>query len=47
MSAANTVLISASAPNTAKLVDDLGYAVVGVDISEFEKLEGSVAYPAS
>lgn len=47
LSAANTVLISASAPNTAKLVEDLGYAVVSVDISEFEKLEGSVTYPAS
>lgn len=38
----DTVLMSASAPKTAKLVEDLGYTVVSVDISEFEKLEGSV-----
>jgi dimethylargininase len=38
----DTVLLSASAPLTAKLIVDLGYRVVTVDISEFEKLEGSV-----
>lgn len=39
---ADTVLLSASAPLTAKLIADLGYRVIVVDISEFEKLEGSV-----
>jgi dimethylargininase len=38
----SSVLISASAPATAALITDLGYRVVTVDISEFEKLEGSV-----
>lgn len=37
-----SVLMSSSAPKTAALVADLGYTVVSVDISEFEKLEGSV-----
>ena len=37
-----TVLISSSAPDTAALIEDLGYRVVRVDISEFEKLEGCV-----
>jgi dimethylargininase len=36
-----TVLVPASAPGTAELVADLGYTVVKVDLSEFEKLEGS------
>jgi dimethylargininase len=36
------VLIAASAPRTAKLLDDLGFTAVVVDISEFEKLEGCV-----
>jgi dimethylargininase len=36
------VLIAASAPKTAKLLDDLGFTPVVVDISEFEKLEGCV-----
>jgi dimethylargininase len=36
------VLIAASAPRTAELVVDLGFAPVVVDISEFEKLEGCV-----
>jgi dimethylargininase len=36
------VLIAASAPRTAELLDDLGFAPVVVDISEFEKLEGCV-----
>ena len=40
--AEDTVLVAASAPLTAKLLADLGYRVVTVDISEFEKLEGSV-----
>jgi dimethylargininase len=35
------VLIAASAPRTAGLLDDLGFTPV-VDISEFEKLEGCV-----
>ena len=36
------VLIAASAPRTAELLDDLGFTPVAVDISEFEKLEGCV-----
>lgn len=36
------VLIAASAPRTAELVRELGCTPVVVDISEFEKLEGSV-----
>jgi dimethylargininase len=36
------VLIAASAPRTAELLDDLGFIPVVVDISEFEKLEGCV-----
>ncbi|HEY4225164.1 MAG TPA: dimethylarginine dimethylaminohydrolase [Pseudolysinimonas sp.] len=40
--ASDTVMIAASAPETAKLITDLGYRTVIVDISEFEKLEGSV-----
>jgi dimethylargininase len=39
---ADRVLIAASAPRTAKLLDDLGFTAVVVDISEFEKLEGCV-----
>lgn len=38
----STVLMAASAPRTAELIGDLGYTVVTVDISEFEKLEGCV-----
>jgi dimethylargininase len=38
----NTVLMSSSAPATAALLEDRGYTVVSVDISEFEKLEGCV-----
>ena len=38
----DTVLMSASAPQSAALVADLGYSVITVDISEFEKLEGCV-----
>jgi dimethylargininase len=38
----DTVLMSASAPRSAALVADLGYNVITVDISEFEKLEGCV-----
>jgi dimethylargininase len=36
------VLIAASAPRTAELLDDLGFIPVVADISEFEELEGSV-----
>ena len=36
-----TVLVPASSPGTAELVADLGYTVVKIDLSEFEKLEGS------
>jgi dimethylargininase len=38
----DTVLVAASAPKSAALLSDLGYLVVTVDISEFEKLEGCV-----
>ena len=38
----DTVLMAASAPQSAALVESLGYRVVVVDISEFEKLEGCV-----
>jgi dimethylargininase len=36
------VLIAASAPRTADLLDSLGFTPVVVNISEFEKLEGCV-----
>ena len=36
------VLIAASAPRTAQVLDDVGFIPVVVDISEFEKLEGCV-----
>ena len=36
------VLIAASAPRTAELIHQLGFAPVVVDISEYEKLEGCV-----
>jgi dimethylargininase len=38
----DTVLMAASAPQSAALIESLGYRVVVVDISEFEKLEGCV-----
>lgn len=37
-----SLLMSASAPRTAEMLSNLGYRVVTVDISEFEKLEGCV-----
>ncbi len=37
-----TLLMSASAPKTADLLRSLGYRVIAVEISEFEKLEGCV-----
>lgn len=40
--APDTVLMSSSAPQSAALIEDLGYRVIQVDISEFEKLEGCV-----
>jgi dimethylargininase len=36
------VLIAASAPRTAELIENLGFTPVVADISEFEKLEGCV-----
>ncbi len=36
------LLMSSSAPRSAELIADLGYAPVVVDIGEFEKLEGCV-----
>jgi dimethylargininase len=38
----NTLLMSASAPKSAELLRSLGYRVIAVEISEFEKLEGCV-----
>ena len=38
----DAVLMSSAAPKSAALIADLGYRVVTVDISEFEKLEGCV-----
>ncbi|GAA0998089.1 dimethylargininase [Subtercola frigoramans] len=38
----DTVLMSASAPKSAELIENLGYRVISVDISEYEKLEGCV-----
>lgn len=38
----DTVLMAASAPRSIALIEDLGYRVIAVDISEFEKLEGCV-----
>jgi len=38
----DSVLMAASAPQSAALVASLGYRVVTVDIGEFEKLEGCV-----
>jgi dimethylargininase len=40
--APDTVLMSASAPKSADLFRELGYRVITVDITEFEKLEGCV-----
>jgi dimethylargininase len=37
-----TVLLAASAPQTARWLSDLGFDVVSVDVGEFEKLEGCV-----
>ncbi|MEF2976187.1 dimethylargininase [Subtercola sp. YIM 133946] len=38
----DTVLMATSAPKTAELIENLGYRVIAVDISEYEKLEGCV-----
>ncbi len=38
----DTILMSAAAPKSAELFRGLGYRVITVDISEFEKLEGCV-----
>ena len=37
-----TVLMAASAPRSAALLDDWGFDVITVDIGEFEKMEGCV-----
>jgi dimethylargininase len=37
-----TVLMAASAARSAELLDDWGFDVIAVDISEFEKMEGCV-----
>ena len=36
------LLISAAAPRSAALIEDLGYTMIPADISEFEKMEGCV-----
>ena len=38
----DTVLMAASTPKSIALIENLGYSVITVDISEFEKLEGCV-----
>ncbi|MDN4641180.1 arginine deiminase family protein [Agreia sp. PsM10] len=38
----DTVLMSSAAPESAQLIESLGYRVIAVDISEFEKLEACV-----
>jgi dimethylargininase len=38
----HTVLMAASVPKSVALIESLGYTVITVDISEFEKLEGCV-----
>jgi dimethylargininase len=38
----NRLLTAADCPETAKLFSDLGYTIIPVDISEFQKLEGCV-----
>ncbi|HEV7742711.1 MAG TPA: N(G),N(G)-dimethylarginine dimethylaminohydrolase [Pseudolysinimonas sp.] len=38
----DTVLMAGSVPKSTALVESLGYRVITVDISEFEKLEGCV-----
>jgi dimethylargininase len=38
----DVLLMSSAAPQSAALFGELGYRVVTVDISEFEKLEGCV-----
>lgn len=40
--APDAVLMSSAAPETARLIEEIGYRVVTTDISEFEKLEGGV-----
>jgi len=38
----DAVLMASSVPKSVALIEDLGYRVVTVDVSEFEKLEGCV-----
>ncbi|MGL4340093.1 MAG: dimethylargininase, partial [Rhodoglobus sp.] len=38
----DTVLMAASVPQSVAVIEDLGYTVVTVDVSEFEKLEAGV-----
>ena len=38
----DTLLMAASAPESARLLRSLGYEIIPVDISEYEKLEGCV-----
>jgi len=38
----NTVLMSASAPQTRRIYEERGLRVIAVDMTEFEKLEGCV-----
>ena len=38
----HSVLMSSAAPESARIFEGLGYRVVAVGITEFEKLEGCV-----
>jgi dimethylargininase len=39
----NRVLVASSYPNTSKLIADLGYEVIELDVSEFRKLDGGLS----
>jgi dimethylargininase len=36
------VLTAADCPRSVEIIEDLGYEVIPVDVSEFQKLEGCV-----
>lgn len=42
----DTVVVAASAPRTAAMIEDLGFAVVTIDLSELEKAEAGVTCPS-
>jgi dimethylargininase len=39
----NRVLVASGYPNTSKLIADLGYEVIELDVSEFRKLDGGLS----